>query len=139
MSFGQLAYKFFYLPSLPYRYNLKHYGFKGWLNYSIDEYQMKKSALSLPSINLTSVGEPLIAINFLTGERYWHQTLFCIQSMVNQSGNNLSIKIYSDGTINEKVQKIFHSYCPQIIICSEEEVLESLNTIIPVKKWKSVV
>lgn len=138
LSLGKLAFKYFYKPTSPFRYKFYNFGFKGWLDYSLGEYQMQKNALSLPSIMLNSSKKNVFEINFLTGEKYWHQTLFCIQSLTNQCGNDLAIKIYSDGTINKRIINLFKGYCPQIIMVSDEEILDSLNTIIPAEKFPTL-
>jgi len=138
MTLGKVFYKCFFEPTFPIRYNLTHFGLKGWYNYALGENMMKKTALNFPEIKLADNPTPAFSVNFLTGVNYWHQTLFCIQSLINQYGLNLSIQIYSDGTISKKIHDIFKNYCPQITVFSEEQIIEVISKIIPSGKYPSL-
>jgi hypothetical protein len=134
MTIGKLAYKYFFKPTLPMRYNLKHFGLMGCLAYRKGEAEMKSAALNLPPIDLQLQGDTL-PISFLTGRNYWHQTIFCIQSLTKQCGVNFSIKLYSDGSIDKQTEQYFKAFCPKISIIAEDQLLDSLNTFIPQNKY----
>jgi hypothetical protein len=137
MSLGKLVYKYLYAPTASIRYNLHHFGIKGWHAYKNGEKQMKVAAVNFPAINLQTADDVPV-ISYLTGEKYWHQTIFGIQSLVNHYGNNIGIDIYSDGSLTPPIIDTLKNYCPQIAIITEEQIMANLNAIIPADKYPSL-
>ncbi|TSD65868.1 hypothetical protein FFF34_000265 [Inquilinus sp. KBS0705] len=134
MSIGKLVYKYIFEPTAGIRYKFHHYGLKGWLDYELGVTAMKKAAIQLPAITLKPSVDCL-TINYLTGQQYWYQTIFGIQSLINQYGTDLAINIYSDGSLQAEHYEALKNYCPQIVFVAEEEIIESLNAIIPANKY----
>jgi hypothetical protein len=137
MSLGKFVYRSFFKPTFWIRYQLYHFGIKNTYAYYFGEADMKKTALAMPSINLKPTTNAL-SINYLTGVHYWHQTIFGIQSLVDQYGTDITIGIYSDGTLSPEIAQIFKNYCPQINLVTEEQILDALNTIIPAEKYPTL-
>jgi len=129
MTIGKIIYKIIYKPTLSFRYNLKHFGIIGWITYKIGESQMKKSAQLLKPITLSE--NFLLEVSYLTGSKYWHQTIFCAYSLSRVMDNRIKIKIYSDGTLEEKhcilIKNIFTN-CEFIL---EEDVISLLDKYLP--------
>lgn len=134
MGLGSLIYKFYYKPTLKYRYNITHFGIKGWYKMFRGEAKMKREALKLRNY-LSEYSEKNIRLNFLTGRNYWHQTIFCIESFIKHYGNNLSINIYSDGSINDKIESLFKNYCNKIEIVANDQIEDKLKKIIPIEDF----
>ena len=134
MGLGSFIYKFYFKPTLKFRYNLTHFGIKGWYQMTTGEASMKREALKLRNY-LSNYSKDNIQLNFLTGKNYWHQTIFCIESFIQHYGNNFSVNIYSDGTINDKIKSLFKNYCKEIEIVSNEKIETKLKRIIPIKDF----
>ncbi|TZF86205.1 hypothetical protein FW774_03905 (plasmid) [Pedobacter sp. BS3] len=135
MSIGKIVYKYFFAPTLPIRYNLTHFGLNGWMNILRGELQMKQVATHIPPI-LTYPSK--VQFNFLTGEKYWHQTIFCIQSFLNNSKNAITINIFSDGSLTEKTVDKLKRFCPSINIIADEDTNQYLNEKLPAHKFPSL-
>ncbi|MGN8059078.1 hypothetical protein ACTJKN_22515 [Pedobacter sp. 22163] len=137
LQLGKFLYRLYFQPTLKYRYNITHFGFRGWFKMHQGEKAMKKAALKLRN----QLQKPLyqnIELNFLTGKNYWHQTIFCIESFIKSYGNNIAVKIYSDGSINKEITTIFKKYCNEIIIVKDEEIKEKLNEVLPVSMFPTL-
>lgn len=137
MQLGKFVYDHVFKPTAGIRYKYDHFGLRGWYNYNKGENEMRNKASYLSPVKLIT-DENVLKLNYLTGKNYWHQTIFCIQSLVRHFGNNLLVNIYSDGTLTQAHNQIFKAYCPQLNLINEEEILENLNTILPVNKYPTL-
>jgi hypothetical protein len=126
------------MPMQPITYNLKHFGLKGWYKYHTGKRLMKKYARREAPIILKNSDQQSITICYLTGKDYWYQTIYAIKSLYLQLQKGLRIKIYSDGTLNDKHKDALKRFFPDIEIISDEEVNTYLNTILPEDKFPTL-
>ncbi|MCC5875041.1 MAG: glycosyl transferase [Candidatus Sumerlaeia bacterium] len=70
---------------------------------------MRAAAGNLPSINWSMEeleGAP--EVNFLTGTKFWDQTMFCAWTLFAHAGRPLRLVLWDDGTLNRDTCEIFH-------------------------------
>lgn len=136
MYLGKLAYKFFFRPISPIRYHINHFGLTGWYRMHSGEQQMKKAALQLPPIILK--GEDNLEVSYLTGAKYWHQTIFCAYTLAGLLNGRLRIKLYSDGTLTNEHIGFISKALPGVEAISEKQVTAHLNSILPQDKFPTL-
>ena len=136
MGIGRLIYKVFFKPTLQIRYHVHHFGLSGWYKLHRGEQQMKKGALNIPPITLAK--DHLLEVNYLTGAKYWHQTIFCAQSLAKILKGRLKINIYSDGTLNQTHETFIARAIPGVVFISEKGVDEHLDQFLPVAQFPTL-
>lgn len=130
MTAGQFAYKYFFKPTLPIRYNLHHFGLKGWYKMAQGEREMKKSALKEPPITICDAGAGL-DFSFLTGKNYWHQTIYAIKSLHLQIPGQFGVKIYSDGSLDSVHIAAFKRFAPKAVYVDPAAIDSRLDRLLP--------
>lgn len=99
--------------------------------------EMIAAAVRLPP--LVAPGDALpIAANFLSGDKYWHQTLFCFYSLQQQLERRLDATIFDDGTFTPPVMERMRLVAPWLNFVSAEEVAERLDMHLPVARYPSL-
>jgi hypothetical protein len=128
MTLGKIAYKYFFKPTLTARYHISHFGLLGWLNMKRGEQQMKKAALKLPPIHLST--DKILEVSYLTGAKYWHQTIFCAYTLAGYLDGQLGVKLYSDGTLtNEHIDFINRAF-PGVEVITKKQMLQHLAAVL---------
>ena len=88
----------------------------------------KKIVVASPQIDL-----PILNVSFLTGKKYWYQTVFCAYSLQKVTPNPIHFTFFDDGSISEvsniKIQ------VPHSTIISAEEIDSNLNQFLPLEKY----
>lgn len=105
----------------------------GWYNVqAIDRSrkEMEKVAEKLvcPQISPES---PNLEIWFLTGKKFWYQTIFCIKSLIESSQQDFLIHISDDGSLDTALILKMQAQVPFIHIHTKEEIEERLEQAIP--------
>ena len=136
MGIGRLIYKIFFKPTLQIRYHIHHFGLSGWYKLYKGEQQMKKAAMNITPVSLAK--DHLLEVNYLTGAKYWHQTIFCAQSLARVLQGNVKINIYSDGTLNQTHEAFIERAIPGIVFIIEEGVNEYLERFLPVSQFPTL-
>ncbi|RZL69651.1 MAG: hypothetical protein EOO93_00955 [Pedobacter sp.] len=129
MTIGKLIYNTIFKPTSSFRYNINHFGLFGYIRILMGETKMKKAALSLPSIELRDDFD--LEVNFLTGSKYWHQTIFCGYTLATTLQNKVKINFYSDGTLSLKHIGRIQSILKKSNFISEAKVVENLLETLP--------
>lgn len=93
------------------------------------EQQMKKAALKLPPVKLST--DKILEVSFLTGAKYWHQTIFCAYTLARHLNGRLGITLYSDGTLTYEHIAFVSQVLPGVEAISEQQVLQHLDTVLP--------
>ncbi|MGN8071258.1 hypothetical protein [Mucilaginibacter sp. SG564] len=129
MGIGRLIYKIFFKPTLQIRYHIHHFGLSGWYKLYKGEQQMKKAAMNITPISLAK--DHLLEVNYLTGANYWHQTIFCAQSLARVLQGRLRINIYSDGTLDQTHEALMARAIPGVTFISAKSVDAHLDQFLP--------
>ncbi|HEX3386782.1 MAG TPA: hypothetical protein VHS53_16390 [Mucilaginibacter sp.] len=132
---GKLVYKFYYAPKNK-RAFIKKFG--GRQNYSAmlaAEQEMKTYALNDLPINANFNRSGKFKINFLTGDKFIHQTLFCTHSfsrfLNKDETSDFSVSYYSDGTLSAELIALLKKRFPQIKIVGTVEIEKALAEHLP--------
>lgn len=105
----------------------------GWLN--VRAIERSRQAMEKAATDLTcpkyAAAPPDLAIWFLTGKKFWYQTLFCIKSLLESSQQDFLIHICDDGSLDaQQIDKI-QSQVPFIQIHTKAEIEARLEQAIP--------
>lgn len=133
MTLGSIVYKLVFKPTFKIRYHISHFGLKGWYRLYKGERQMKKAAMSLPPVTLSA--NHLLEVSYLTGSRYWHQTIFCAYSLAKILNGRVRINIYSDGTLSPVHTDFITKALPNVIIINPGDLRRQIEEILPEKEF----
>lgn len=136
MSAGEALYKYFFKPTLPLRYLLSNFGLNGSLRILKGERSMKKAAANEKSIRL-SADPDAPEFCFLTGKNYWHQTIFIVKSLHRQLPA-FRVKIYSDGSLDQKHLGILKRFAPDLDYVDPLMVTNRLDWLLPKKTFPAL-
>jgi hypothetical protein len=136
MTLGSLVYKVFFRPTLKIRYYIGHFGLMGWYKLHNGELQMKKAATSLPPVALLLNYD--LEVSYLTGVKYWHQTIFCAYSLARALKGRVRINIYSDGTLTPALTGFISKALPAVNIINAEDLSRQINEVLPEKDFPTL-
>ena len=77
-------------------------------------------------------------IYFLTGRRFWQQTLFCAHSFVRQSGLGAEFRFVSDGTMDDEIAQRLTRLFPAARVLSHAELDEKLAAALPPARFPTL-
>lgn len=133
MSLFQEVVNFFY------RYpksRLKTYNrFGGYFAYKRLEYAHKKMMLASLSLKPVKSYNDGLPVYFLTGKKYIHQTLFCIQSLTRHSTEHFCFHLIDDGSFDELLIDRLKQQLPEAIIIRQQEIERYINHSLPTEKF----
>lgn len=131
LHLGKTLYRLYHKPKGLLEKTLK----RGLINSAIDNNEKKKmeaAAFQLPTVALPS---PYYDIHFLTGDRFWYQTVFCAYSMAHHSEIALRPVIYDDGSLPEVYQKEILRVFPNAEIHLKAELDARIESYLPAYKF----
>jgi hypothetical protein len=100
------------------------------------ENQMKKAVRQLPPIEFSK--DKVLEVCYLTGEKYWHQTIFCAYTLARSLNGRVGIKLYSDGTLTDDHIRMIRKVLPGVESIPEMQVISYLDAILPEKKYPTL-
>jgi hypothetical protein len=109
--------------------------FGGYLSYKkilTGNKQMMKAIRNLPIANSYPDGLP---IYFLTGEKYIHQTLFCIFSLLKVSDERYNFVLVDDGSITNNIEQLILSKLRDATIVTASQINTNIQKILPVEQY----
>lgn len=136
---GKLVYKIYYGPRNKRAFIKKFGGRRNYSQMLKAEQAMKSYALNDLKIDADLSSSGKFKINFLTGDRFIHQTLFCTYSFLrcleeNETGD-FSVNYYDDGTLGAALTAVLHKRFPQIRIITSQETEKVLAEHLPKSKY----
>lgn len=99
--------------------------------------EMIRVAHCLPSVGAIDSSVEARA-HFLSGQKYWHQTVFCFLSMQMHSEFKITPVIYDDGTLNKRVQDAVTRIIPWAVFVSKEEIEHVLDQKLPLARFPTL-
>lgn len=98
------------------------------------EDEMRKSSAQIKVIAADN-DLPSLEVSFLTGKKYWHQTVFCAYSLQKHSPNPIRFIFYDDGSFTPELVRQYQAQIPisQFITLSEIEARLALT--LPKEKY----
>lgn len=91
---------------------------------------MTEAATTLPPLEAPEEAYP-VPIRFLSGARFWDQTLFCLYSLQKNADRRVDAKIFDDGTLSVEVQDKIRRVIPWVQFVLADEVMERLEAQFP--------
>jgi hypothetical protein len=95
---------------------------------------MIRSAFELPALP-PAYGPNDNRVYFLSGEKYWYQTLYCYYSLVYSSGQVATPVILDDGSLTQDNIELILAKIPSAQIVSFEYLTNKINEILPESKY----
>lgn len=92
--------------------------------------KMERSAQTL-RIPKGDVGITPLEVHFLTGKKYWYQTVFCMYSLQKTTSTPFHFHLYDDGSFDESLIRQIKEQAPATAIHTIEEIEERLRKAIP--------
>lgn len=114
---------------------MRRQGFSAYFAERSGEAAMRRAAPRIPVETRAPISLSGTPIVFLTGARYWHETLFCIRSLLLQLPSPPPIRIVSDGTLGSAHVSLFRRILPHAKIITTAEVEKHLADVFPVDRF----
>ena len=136
LHLGRLAYRLWHRP----RQWCDLAGTYGWglsARASLGERRMRTAATRLPAL---PAGEEksTAPVYFLTGRRFWQQTLFCAHSFGRESGLAAEFRFVSDGTMDGEIARRLTRVFPTACVLGHAELDEKLSAALPPARFPTL-
>ncbi|MDB5120212.1 MAG: glycosyl transferase family protein [Sphingobacteriales bacterium] len=133
--FGRLVYKLYYEPKQKQATIKKFGGQKSYLAMQEAEQEMKSYALNDLVITANFNTQGKYKLNFLTGDDFLHQTLFCTYSLFRflswDESSMFSVNFYSDGSLGNSSIEILKARFPRIRVIDYKETMLAIRDLLP--------
>ena len=79
---------------------------------------------------------PAFAVHFLTGARFWYQTVFCAASLAHHGGIRLACHIHDDGSLDDALAaRLRAALGPDTVIHTHGESIARLDALLPASRF----
>ncbi len=92
--------------------------------------EMREAAKTLPSIQSPALDRGS-RVHILTGERFWHQSVYCVASLQLVSHERITPVFYSDGSLNSSVKSHIRSIAPWSEFVEDSAINARLDLTLP--------
>jgi len=130
---GRLALRFWHRPRGQWA-EMQRIGWDSWWSEKWGMAAMRRAALKLGT-EKRSADSRLTPVVFLTGQAYWHETLFCLHSLVRHLETPPPIRIISDGTLDARLAAVFSRQFPHAELISTAEVETAIDRKFPLDRY----
>ncbi|RZL50485.1 MAG: glycosyl transferase [Pedobacter sp.] len=72
-----------------------------------------------------------LEVSFLTGQKYWHQTIFCAYSLQKHCEHPILFNLYDDGSFTPELITTYKTQIPNSRFVTVEEIEQKLNLLLP--------
>ena len=138
-ALGKLLYKYYFKPKGARSFLNKFGGEENYQQMIAAEKNMKKYALNNLVIDSGFSDAGQFKINFLTGDNFIHQTLFCTYSFFKfltvEESNNFCVNYYSDGTLSNFNIEILKTKFPNIKVIDSNEMSKAMQENLPESRF----
>ena len=131
LALGKLFYHLYYQPRGLLGTTLQRGIFDSLVD-ARERKAMKSAAYQLPTVEAGSFGYD---IHFLTGNRFWYQTVFCAYSMAQHADISLRPVVYDDGTLSLRYQKEILRIFPNARIHLKAELDDRIEFHLPTHEF----
>lgn len=91
------------------------------------------AGVSLPKPDLAKIA---LSVHFLTGARFWYQTVFCAASLAHHGGQRLACHIHDDGSLDaDHAADIRRALGPDTVIHLHDEARKQLDALLPKSRF----
>ena len=135
LGLGVALYRLYHRPR-QFVQRWRQVGLSSLTNLAHDQRQMERAAAALPPL-LGRQGEPL-EIYYLSGRKFWYQTVFCFYSLAQQSDLNLRLVVVDDGTLTPRYQALIRQVCPTVRFVLATEIETRLDAVLPRERYPTL-
>lgn len=96
---GRALYRYYHLPIGVVEKSIREGGPLAQRRTELGRRDMLAAAADLPPLNMAPATGVPPEVHFLTGKKYWYQTLFCFYSLQINSPFRITPVLYDDGTL----------------------------------------
>lgn len=111
---------------------LKNLGIDGYLFLGKWAKHMEMAATTLPRVEFAG---PSLEIWYLTGNKFWYQTVFCAWSLANYSKRNIALRLVDDGTLTELQINHMRRIFSDVNVHTASSCDSTINKLLPVEKF----
>lgn len=106
-----------------------------WLRMKAGINQMQQASLNLTVTAPGDLTPDSPAIHFLTGKKFWFQTIFCMVSLQKVSPVAIRFHVHDDGSFDDSLEKVIHLQVPGVVIHRKSDTDERLRKVLPESKY----
>jgi len=132
---GRSIYRLYYKPKAWVAHVRRQGGLRETVRVWLAMRAMQKAACDLPPIPVGAYATDKPAIAFLTGQRLWFQTAFCLHTFLKHSILRPPVLVLSDGTLSAGQATILASLFPGIRIESTAETTARVAVALPPDRY----
>ncbi len=99
------------------------------------EFAMRRAAPRLPVETRQPRRDLAATVVFLTGERYWHETLFCARSLLRLLPSPPPIRVLGDGTLSARRAALLRRLLPGAEIVDDAEIEARIPARLPPSRY----
>jgi len=122
---GRMALRFWHRPRGQWA-EIRRIGWESWWGEKRGAAAMRRASLKLGT-ETRPPDSGLAPVVFLTGQAYWHETLFCLHSLVRLLEATPHIRIVSDGTLDASLAAVFRQQFPHAELISTAGYIHHKN------------
>ncbi|MBB4107796.1 glycosyl transferase [Pedobacter zeae] len=118
--------------------NLKTWqSFGGYLAYRKMLRAEKQMKLASKGIFIKSPknNKRILEVYFLTGKRFWHQTVFCAYSLQKKTDHPIKFIFFDDGSLSKKLILSYQKQVPNSVFVMNDEIEERLKANLFAEKY----
>jgi hypothetical protein len=97
---------------------------------------MRRAAVRLPPPDFPQ--QPAYRIHFLTGKRFWHQTIFCAWTFSRTAEVNVIPVIHDDGSMTPELMRHVRTVFPRAELITDAEATSRLEEHLPPSSFPSL-
>jgi hypothetical protein len=100
--------------------------------------EMEEAAYRLPPVLSAASSVPPLRLYFLTGRKYWFQTLFCLWTLARHSGRTFAPVLQDDGSLSTEHVETIRRHFPAVTVCSLASALDRLHQNLPESRFPAL-
>lgn len=100
--------------------------------------EMIAAAQALPALPPAPADAGPVVVHLMTGEKYWHQTAFCLWSLARQSGRPVQPVILDDGSLPPAARDLLRRLFPAGRVVALPEVEARLDDSLPASRFPTL-
>jgi hypothetical protein len=79
-----------------------------------------------------------LKVHFLSGERFWYQTLFCFLSLHESAAEHIVPVVLDDGSMSPERSALLRHVIPWLEVVSQDDIVERLDHVVPVRNYPTL-
>jgi len=137
LGLGEVAYRYFY-RHLSHLRDIQHTGgFSSYYRTRLGEQEMIQFCESVQRQD-ASLNKPPLKPIFLTGEKYWHQTLLCSLTLQKFSERPVHPTLIDDGSLSDSRITPFRRCFSEVQVIKIEQTEQQLDRVLPRKQYPAL-